>query len=185
MKAHVVLILVLMSLASLAWADSFPPAPVQVVGSNDGRYLVRFGFDWKIQVFATADDEKSYRLVSDFETLTHGQIMKALISKDGRYVITFENSDAPEASVGAEVICVYSKEGKRLRTWRFEEIVTKENQALIPATAKGSKWFFHEVGIGGTPETLYLMGPTEFQEPEPHQYIYALDLNTWVWRKGR
>lgn len=179
MKTGVIFVSALLLAVSSCRADSKPP-PTEAIGySADGRYIVRLSS--KVQVFALDKEEKSYRLVSEFETDTGGAPLKALISVDGSYVVTL---DGFGMGSGNDVVVAYKRDGTRLKSWRLDEILTKEDFASVP-TSVSSYWWREDAVFAYSPPKLIVTGPNAQYTPQKKGYWYQLDLTTLIWSKTR
>lgn len=179
MKTGVICISALLLAACSCRADSKPP-PTEAIGySADGRFIVRLAS--KVQVFTLDKEEKSYRLVSEFATDSGSAPLKALISDDGSYVVTLDGFGMGR---GNDVVVAYKRDGTKLKSWRLDEILTKEDFAAVPSSVS-SDWWRQEALIAYSPPQLIVTGPNDQIAASKKRYWYQLDLATLVWSKKR
>lgn len=135
MKIRATFLLSLLLSAPICRADNTAPPTEHIGSSYDGKYIVRLSS--KIQVFALDRDEKSYRLVSEFDPASERTPLKALISDDGRFVVTLDGGQG--MGRGRDVVAVYESGGTKLRDWRLDQILEKEDLAAVVSTVS-SDW---------------------------------------------
>jgi hypothetical protein len=165
-----------------AWAELLMPM-VSIGGSSDGRFLVRGAsiLPEEIQLFTLSSDGKSYQLVTQFRSL--GFFSRGVVSEDGSYVVAFESAASSEEGKAGNFVCVYSSKGERICKWRLEEIVSKEDRDLVSDTPEGPGWWDFEIGVGGKPEEVLLVGPVASFEVIERRFCYVMDMKTRFWRK--
>lgn len=161
-----------------------PPPPGSIAASVGGRYFLRC--DYNFELFERSADEKTYRLVSQFHPEDHFAI-KALISEEDSLIVIFGHAyKTPKAGGRDEVVCTYSLKGELLRTWRLEEILSKEDlELLISHSDGGSLWLYHEVGMFDSKRSVVFVGPTGSDRLVEKRYVYFLDLKSGIWEQGR
>ena len=179
MKTGVIFISALLLAVSSCRADSKPPAMEAIGYSINGRFIVRLAS--KVQVFMLDDEEKNYRLVSEFASDSGGAPLKALISDDGSYVVTLDGFGMGR---GNDVVVAYKRDGTKLKSWRLDEILTKEDFAAVPRSVS-SDWWRQEALIAYSPPQLIVTGPNDQIATTKKRYWYQLDLTTLIWTKGR
>jgi hypothetical protein len=139
-------------------------------------------------VFALEKEEKSYRLVSEFSPASEGMPMKALISNGGSYVVTLDGGHG--MGRGDDVVVAYKGDGTKLRSWRLDEILTKEDIATVPSSVSAD-WWRQEVVIANSrpqlnrPPELVIIGPGGTFATTVKRYWYRLDFVTLTWTKTK
>lgn len=168
-----------------ARAELLPPAPSLLTASSTARYILRY--DYNFTLFELSADEKSYRLVREFPRSDDRFAIKALVSEDGSFVVAFGHLYEKAKPGGRdEIVSTYSSKGELLRTWRLDEILSKEDLALaVSHCAAGSLWLYHEVGIFDAKKTIVFVGPTDSGQVIEKRYVYFLDLKSGTWERGR
>jgi hypothetical protein len=184
MNHRISLFLLVVCAAVPAQAELLPPPPVSIAASLSGRYFLRC--DYNFEFFERSADEKTYRLVSQFHSEDRFAI-KALISEEGPLIVVFGHTyEKPKAGERDEIVCTYSPKGELLRTWRLDEILSKEDlELLVSHSDGGSLWLYHEVGIFESKRSVVFVGPTGSDHLVEKRYVYLLDLKSGTWEQGR
>ncbi len=135
----------------------------------------------RIQIFALTREEKAYERFSDFVTSSGDVPLEALISEDGKYVVTFDSKHG--FGRGDNVVVVYeTKTGRKLKNWSLDEILTKEDRRSVVSTVS-SDWWREGVNFAYGRPGLLVNGPSLQFDTKVKRYCYELDFTELKWTK--
>lgn len=151
-------------------ADDWPGPRTVSVFSDDGARFVRLlpgtsvgetvgfagapkGAPARAEFYARQAD-RSYRLVADVALVNPVAPVGALVSNSG-HLITFDNWH--NAGYGA-VVAIYDPSGRRVTSWRLEDLYDARRLAGIP-TSVSSRW--------------WRCAPTGFVDPPTQRQVYV------------
>jgi hypothetical protein len=156
-----------------------PPSAPPVGSSSNGRYLAIS--EDKLRLYSRTDDGMQYRLVGEIEPL--GFASKMLISDDGGLIVTFERPEMLDAPELDSLICLYERNGKRLKVWKLREVLETRDAARLAPHTSISVWAHNEALLTPDAKEVWLAGPFDI-DGDRSRYLYVLDLEKQIWRKG-
>jgi hypothetical protein len=88
-------------------------------------------------VYSVGPEDK-LDLVTSFKLVNEVAPLTALVSGDGRYLVTFDNWHS--AGYGNDVVVIYRTDGSLVRSLSLQEIVTAKDLAALPRTTSSIVW---------------------------------------------
>jgi len=145
MRASVAFLL-LCTLASCSRADTWPPPTLNIVASPDGTALLRItpnfreGENSKALATVLRYDAPSgdYRKVAEFPLRNNSSPHEAVITNDGRFVVTFDDWAAMGRT--ENVVVVYRGDGAFVKAWALQDIFTAEERKLFASSTTSTSW---------------------------------------------
>ncbi|PTX96514.1 hypothetical protein [Opitutus sp. ER46] len=170
--------LLLLALPVLRAAEDRIPTPEPIGHSSDGHLIVRLGE--KVQVYELEAGEKSYRQTASFWPASDAPL-RAMVTDDGKFIVTLDTT----LGMGrGDVVVVYDRTGRKVKSWKLDDILQPEDRAVVISTARG-EWWRQDAVLYTDPAMLVVAGPSERFGAPKRRYWYALDLTTLAWAKKR
>ncbi|ATC63960.1 hypothetical protein CMV30_08355 [Nibricoccus aquaticus] len=193
MRSHLAAFGLMLSSAVFSEADS-PPGYSPVAANEDGNIIARIeemdfsappgSADEKVRIslFKYDSKEKRYALYRTIQHVGPSAPNLILLTRNAEFLVAFDSSG--QVGRGESVVIAYTGEGKFLRKWSLEEILSKEDIESAPKSVS-STWWRREAYCFGT-DQMIVRGPGEREyNVRASPYSYVLDLHTLAWRKVR
>jgi hypothetical protein len=105
-----------------------------------------------------------------------------LLTRNAEFVVAFDSSG--QIGRGDSVTIVYNGEGKLLRRWSLEEILSKDDLKEAPESVSSTWWRSDALVLDPLPK-IVVSGPKELAIGiVTHRYRYVLNLETLTWEKA-
>ena len=146
-KAPLRVSLVLMVVfAAQTFADKWDSPSVQIISSPDGNALLRItpGNQDSSESRSTATiflhdaGSASYRKITEFSLRNPLAPIDAEITNDAQYVVTFD--DWGRYGQTENTMVIYRGNGEFLKSWRLEDIYSREEARNFPVSASSTLW---------------------------------------------
>lgn len=133
-------------LATVVEADDFPPpTKIRKFYSSNKQYYVEITaktFDTRLRSpkaeFYVLAADGSYLRTAKFGLVNETAPVTAIVSDDGRHIVTFD--DWLNRGRGDDAVVIYRSDGKLVRKFALKDILTERDIETLPATDSSTWW---------------------------------------------
>jgi len=182
----------MLSLARLAFADSYAPSTPQAFTSPAGMYVVRIqaaksvekpnGY-WKhteFSIFAYNAESDTFNRVNRFEV--EGHPLELFVNDAGTRIVTI---DQQFGTGHGQIAAIYDFQGKRLAEWKLTDLFPEQElfgprSSRFRETTSSIQWR-GETAWSRDQKSIWIGAPTRFQSNADGSYsiIYPKDIDSY------